>query len=174
MIFPGGTSGKEPACQCRRLMRGGFDLWVGKIPWRRKWQPTPVFLPREFHGPRSLAGSWAAHGPTKNQTRLKWLSTAYFQLNDRLTSGYKSNIRGFPGDSVVRNPPAMQEMAVRSPGRSPGGENGNWFQSSCLGNPMNREAWWVTVHGVAKQLEMIEDTHTHNTNIIQGRSVLHQ
>ena len=42
--FPGGTSGKEPACQCRRHKRCGFDPWVGKIPWRSKWQPTPVFL----------------------------------------------------------------------------------------------------------------------------------
>jgi len=36
--------------------RPGFDPWVGKIPWRREWQPTPVFLPGEFHGQRSLAG----------------------------------------------------------------------------------------------------------------------
>ena len=42
-------SGKEPTCQCRRCKRCGFDLWVGKIPWRRKWQPPPVFWPREFH-----------------------------------------------------------------------------------------------------------------------------
>ena len=51
-------SGKESACQCRRC---GFDLWVGKIPWRRKQQPTPVFLPGEFHGQRSLVGysSWS-------------------------------------------------------------------------------------------------------------------
>ena len=34
--------------------RPGFDPWVGKIPWRREWLPTPVFLPREFHGQRSL------------------------------------------------------------------------------------------------------------------------
>ena len=34
-----------------------FDRWVGKIPWERKWQPTPVFLPGEPHGQRSLAGS---------------------------------------------------------------------------------------------------------------------
>ena len=39
--------------QCRRC---GFDPWVGKIPWRRAWQPTPVFLPEESHGQRSLAG----------------------------------------------------------------------------------------------------------------------
>ena len=36
--------------------RPGFDSWVGKIPWRRAWQPTPVFLPGEPHGQRSLAG----------------------------------------------------------------------------------------------------------------------
>ena len=39
--------------QCRRP---GFDSWVRKIPWRRIWQPTPVFLPEESHGQRSLAG----------------------------------------------------------------------------------------------------------------------
>ena len=39
-----------------RLKRRGFDPWVGKIPWRRAWQPTPVFLPEESHGERSLAG----------------------------------------------------------------------------------------------------------------------
>ena len=39
--------------QCRR---SGFNPWVGKIPWRRKWQPTPVFLPGKSHGPRSLVG----------------------------------------------------------------------------------------------------------------------
>ena len=45
--FPGGASGKEPACRCRRHRNRGFDPWVRKIPWRRAWQPTPVFLPRE-------------------------------------------------------------------------------------------------------------------------------
>ena len=54
--FPGGASGKEPTCQCRRLKRHGFISQVGRIPWRRVWQPTPVFLPGESHGQRSLAG----------------------------------------------------------------------------------------------------------------------
>jgi len=44
--FAHGTSGKEPACQCRRPKIPGFNPWVGKIPWRRAWQPTPVFLSR--------------------------------------------------------------------------------------------------------------------------------
>ena len=55
--FPDGASGKEPTCQCRRHKRRGFDPWVEKIPWRRAWQPTPVFLPGESRGLRSLAGS---------------------------------------------------------------------------------------------------------------------
>ena len=54
--FPGGTSGKEPTCQCRRHKRSWFHPWVGKVLWRRKWQPTPIFLPGESHGQRSLAG----------------------------------------------------------------------------------------------------------------------
>ena len=53
----GGDSGKEPACQCRRCKRLRFNPWVLKIPWRRAWQSTPVFLPEESHGQRSLAGS---------------------------------------------------------------------------------------------------------------------
>ena len=55
-VFPSGTSGKEPACQCRRHTRCRFDPWIGKIPWRREWQPTPVFLPGESHGQGSQAG----------------------------------------------------------------------------------------------------------------------
>ena len=63
MAFPGGASGKEPTCQCRRC---GFDPWVGKISWRRKQQPTLVFLPGESHGWRSLVGyspwgCWIGH-----------------------------------------------------------------------------------------------------------------
>ena len=47
--FPGGTSGKEPTSQCRRHKRCVVNPWVWKIPWRRKWKPTPVFLPGESH-----------------------------------------------------------------------------------------------------------------------------
>ena len=55
--FPGGASGKEPACQCRRRKRCGFGPWLGKIPWRRAWQPTLVSLPGKSQGQRSLAGN---------------------------------------------------------------------------------------------------------------------
>ena len=56
MAFPGGASGKECTCQGRRCKSLGYDPWVRKIPWRRKWQPPPIFLPGKFHGQRSLAG----------------------------------------------------------------------------------------------------------------------
>ena len=55
-VFPG----KESAWQGRRLKRRGFYPWVGKIPWMRKWEPTPVFLPGESRGQRGLAG--VVHG----------------------------------------------------------------------------------------------------------------
>ena len=51
--LPRWLSDKEFACQCKRH---GFDPWVKKVPWRRKWQPIPVFLPGKSHGQRSLAG----------------------------------------------------------------------------------------------------------------------
>ena len=63
---PGGSDGKESIClQCGRP---GFNLGVGKIPWRRKWQPTPVFSPGESHGQRRLAA-------TVHRSRNQTLST---------------------------------------------------------------------------------------------------
>ena len=47
---------KESAFQCKRDKRCSFDPWVGRIPWKRKWQPTLLFLPGKFHGNRSLVG----------------------------------------------------------------------------------------------------------------------
>jgi len=55
--FPGGTVVENlPANAGDSRDACGFDPWVGKIPWRRKWQPTPVFLSGEAHGQRSLVG----------------------------------------------------------------------------------------------------------------------
>ena len=51
--LPRWLSGKEPACQYRKWR---FDLWIGKMSWKRKWQPTPVFLPGKSHGQKSLLG----------------------------------------------------------------------------------------------------------------------
>ena len=65
--LPWWLSGKEFACQYRRY---GFDRWIGKIPWRRKRQPTPAFLPGISHGQRSMVGPQFM-GSQKSQT---WLS----------------------------------------------------------------------------------------------------
>ena len=48
--LPGGAMGKASACQCSSPKRPGFDPWAGKIPWRRKWLPTPVFFPGKSRG----------------------------------------------------------------------------------------------------------------------------
>ena len=68
--LPGGTSAKEPACQCKRQGRLGFDPWVGKNLWRTEWQPTPVFFPEESHGQRSLAGYWPLVCPESDTTEV--------------------------------------------------------------------------------------------------------
>ena len=62
------TEKNLPAMQETHTVQRRFNPWVGKIPWSRKWQPTPVFLPGEFHGQRSLVGysPWVA----KSRTRL--------------------------------------------------------------------------------------------------------
>ena len=62
MGLPWWISGKESACQCRRCE---FNPWFGKIFWRRKWQSTPIFLPRESHGQRSLV-SYSPLGHTES------------------------------------------------------------------------------------------------------------
>ena len=71
--LPAWLSGKESSCQCRRHRRLGFSSWLGKIPWRRKWQRTPVFLLGESHGQRSLVGCslWGHKGlDTTENTRI--------------------------------------------------------------------------------------------------------
>ena len=65
---------KTPTCQWRRRKRPVFDPWVGKIPWRREWQPTPVFLPRESCGQKSLAVYSLLTRVIKSRTLLKGLS----------------------------------------------------------------------------------------------------
>ena len=71
-------SGKEAACQCRRPR---FDPSVGKIPWRRKWQPTPVFFPGDSHGRRNLVGcSPRGHKESDANEQLHFISKVIIQL----------------------------------------------------------------------------------------------
>ena len=62
--------------QCRRHWGYGFNLWVRKIPWRKKWQPIPVFLPGKFHGQRTLRG-YSPQGH-KGSDSTEWLNTHIF------------------------------------------------------------------------------------------------
>ena len=86
--LPRWLSDKELDCQCSRHKRHGFDPWVGKIPWRRKWQLTPVFLPGESHGQRILAdcspwGHRVGHGSTHTHIvyRVFVLSVLYIAVS---------------------------------------------------------------------------------------------
>ena len=78
----------QNSLQCRRL---GFDPWVGKIPWRRTWQSTPVFLPGEFHGQRSLGG-FSPWDPKELDT-TEWLTLhTFFSLHTCLHSNTTFNL----------------------------------------------------------------------------------
>ena len=102
--------------QCERP---GFDPWVGKIPWRRKWQPTPVLLPGKSHAWRSLVGysPWGCK-----------------ELDMRVTSLFKS----FPSGPLVKNPPCN----ARDRGLIPGAGD-----PTCCGasKPMSNNNWAWTL-----------------------------
>ena len=111
--FPGGTVVKESTCQCRRC---GLDPWVEKIPWKWKWQPAPVFLPRKFHGQGGLVccSPWGLKesDTTERQTELNPL----FKI-PRVAL-------------VVKNPPAntrdlRDTSSIPESERSPGEGSGN-------------------------------------------------
>ena len=76
MGFPGSSHSKRIHLQCGRP---GFDSWVGKIPWRRAWQPTPVFLPRESPwkeetcGLQSMGSQRVGHDWATKYTQMIWL-----------------------------------------------------------------------------------------------------
>ena len=114
--FQGSTS-REPDCQCKRYNKCGFSPWVKKFPWRRAWQPSPVFLPGESHGQRSLAG-YSPRGFIELDTTER-------------RSTHTVLVLGFPGGSDG-NLPAMQETWVRSLGWEDPLEEGMATQSSIL------------------------------------------
>ena len=85
-------SGKESACQFGRYE---FDPWVRKIPWRRKWQPSPVFLPEKSHGLRSLGGysPWGCKRvghdlATKQQQQIMNFNFLYSMCSDHKSSNF--------------------------------------------------------------------------------------
>ena len=89
--LPWWLSGKESTCLWRRYKRHSLDPWVWKIPWRRKWQPTPVLLPGKSHGERSMAGysPWGY----KELDRLKQLSTYSYLLSQLNISNVNNQVK---------------------------------------------------------------------------------
>ena len=140
----------------------------GKIPWRREWQPTPVFLPGEFHGQRSLV----SYRVTKSWTQLSdslsfplhnnsdvWLGiwlprmkTTFLSLSFSTEYLLYFAILDFPGgtDSKVSAYNAGDLGAIPGSGRSPGEGDGNPLQYSCLENPMDGGAWWLQSMGLQR------------------------
>ena len=86
-------SGKESACQCWKRR---FNPWVGKIPWKGKWQPTPVFLPGQFHGQKSLAGysSWGHRDVDTTQ---------------RLTFTFSQGLKSVPSRTECQDPWGLEK-----------------------------------------------------------------
>ena len=78
---PWWLSGKESACECKRR---GLDPWFGRIPWRRKWQPTPVFLLGKSHGQRSLADyrPWSCQELDTNEVTEHVLRAPWINMNE--------------------------------------------------------------------------------------------
>ena len=122
--------------------RPKFNPWVRKITWRRKWQPTPVFLPGKLHGRKSLVGysPWG-HKELDITEQLTVSFSCSFRL-PRWLSGKK------------KSPASTGDMgnvdSISGSGRSPELGNVNPLHYSCLENSMDRGAWQATVHGVTK------------------------
>ena len=107
--FPGGSDGK--ASSYIQYRRAGFDPWVGKIPWRRKWQHTPVFLPGKSHGQRSLAGCspWGHKRVRHSWTRTYVNTWTYVQSKVRLHFRFKF-LAESPENSL--RPTAFKKLTV--------------------------------------------------------------
>ena len=102
--FPGTRclSGEEPACQCRRHRRRGFDPWVGKIRLSRKWQPAPVFLPGKFHGQKNLVG-YSPWGCKESNTTEQILSSKITADGDCSHEIKRCLLLGILGRKVMSN-----------------------------------------------------------------------
>ena len=83
LLLPRWYSVKESVCEYRRLKRHRFDPWVRKIPWSKKWQQAPVFLPEKFHGLRNLV-DYSPWGHKESDTTDE-LNTTQYQWEHPLT-----------------------------------------------------------------------------------------
>ena len=145
MGFPGGSDGKESACDAGGS--GSIPGW-GRSPGDGNGSPLlgwGIFWPGESRGQRSLA----SHGPQdhKKQGMTGSLTLSLF------SSLLSPTMEGFPHSTVVKESTCNagdtgDSSSTPGWGRSPGGGNGSPLQCSCLGSPMGRGAWRATVPGV--------------------------
>ena len=132
---PGGL----PSMESHRV---GHELkQLSMHAWRRKWQPTPMFLPGESQGRQSLVGCRLWGRTESDTTEVTQQQHMIFQVSQMA--------------QVVKNPSANAGVAgaailIPGSGRSPGVVNGNPLQCSCLENSMERGASWAAVHEVTK------------------------
>ena len=134
-LHPNGTVVKKnPACQCRRHT---FDPWVGKIPWRSKGQPTPVFLPGKSTDRGALQAT--VHGVAKSQTWLSdWTKVNWY--THICVCMYICTYKLYIGlDSKESACNAGDPGLIPRLGRSPGEGKGNPLQYSCLENPWTEQ-----------------------------------
>ena len=114
---------------CLQCGRPSFHLWVGKVPWRREWLPTPVFLPGEFYGQRNLVGllsmgtqrvgpNWATHISTFNKLKAKRfvdvnfsVSAVYLALQNSFGDGVPKHTREAISGFDHREPWAQRQSA---------------------------------------------------------------
>ena len=181
-------SGEEPACQCRGYK---FDPWVGKNPWRKKCQPTPVFLPKISHRQSCLAGYslWGhkrvRHGLVTKTTMKTYprlsefmygshlvlcsLQSKYSKMLLKCSKIYNVQCKALLGllSGASGKEPTYQCRRhqtcslITGSGRSLGGECGNPIQFSLLESPIDREAWQSMVHWVAKSQTQLKRLSMH-------------
>ena len=91
MLFPGGTVVKNLPANAGNTGDRGFNPWVGKSPWRKKWQPIPVLLPGKSHGQRSLAGNNPCGHRELDMTGVTSYTHTYIYRNDLYRHIYRND-----------------------------------------------------------------------------------
>ena len=125
--LPRWYSGRESGCQYRTHRRPWFESWVRKIPWRRTWQPTPVFLPGKFHGQRSLAGYSSQghrvrHDSARTQALIVECRLKALGLQELWRTGlFAPRHVEFPGPGIEPVSPALTGgfLSTVTPGKFP-------------------------------------------------------
>ena len=173
MGFPSGSDGKEPA---RYVGNPGSVPELGRFPWRRKWQPTPVFLPGKLHGQRNLEGYSLWSSKESDKTEQLTLPYIYIHINTHIHTyvwktiekvekknqflikfffaqslSFKLGFYLFFSLSLSFSLPYLSNLnSILAPSSPCGEGNGTPLQYSCLENPRDGGAWWAAVYGVSQ------------------------